>query len=168
METIIKIKITKTELQDIQETMINLINRFPELPEEVKKEGIQFEQMKPKTISMCLSTVSNPYKIRKYIDGSYISRYQFRLLLQTMDVTSEERIESQAILSKIGEWLEGRTILGNNGGSYEMGEYPKLQDKRKIIKIYKNTIPKIMQRLASNIELTEAKYTVEYYVKNDL
>lgn len=157
--------ITKTELQDIQETMINLINRFPELPSEVKRDGILFEQMKPKSICMCLSTITTPYKIKSYINGSYIARYPFRLLLQTMDTTNEERIASQAILSKIGEWFEGRTIARSDGTIYEMGEYPKLSDKREIIKLYKNTLPKIIQRLPANIEVIEARYTAEYYVK---
>ena len=157
--------ITKTELQDIQEAMINLINSFPELPKEVQKNGILFEQMNPKSVCMCLSTVAGPYKIKNYINGSYVSRYQFRLLLQTMDTTNEERIESQAILSKIGEWLEGRTITRSDGTTYEMGEYPKLSDKREIIKLYKNTLPKITQRLPANIEIIEARYTAEYFCK---
>lgn len=159
------IVVTKTELQDIQEAMINLINTFPELPQEVQRDGILFEQMKPKSVCMCLSTVASPYKIKSYINGCYIARYQFRLLLQTMDTTNEERIESQAILSKIGEWLEGRTIARSDGTTYEMGEYPKLSDKREIIKLYKNTLPKIAQRLPANIEVIEARYTAEYYVK---
>lgn len=166
MALIRTIPITKTELKDIQEAIINLINQFPFLPSEIAKEGVLFEQLKPKSISMCLSTVASPYKIRTDIDGSYISRYQFRLLIQTMDVLNKERIDSQSILSEIGEWLEGRTFI-KDGVNYSMGEYPELSDNRKIIKLYKNTIPKLVQRLPSNIEITEAKYTAEYYVQND-
>lgn len=157
--------VTKTELQDIQEAMINLINTFPELPSEVQRDGILFEQMKAKSVCMGLSTVRNPYKIKNYINGSYISRYQFRLLFQTMSTTNEERIENQSVLSKIGEWIEGRTILSSDGTAYTMGEYPTLEDGRKIIKLYKNTLPKIIQRLPANIEIIEAIYTAEYFVK---
>ena len=48
------ILVTKTEIQDIQETLIKLIETFPELPPQVKKNGIFFEQLKPKKVSMCL------------------------------------------------------------------------------------------------------------------
>ena len=70
------IPITKTELTDIQEVMITLVNSFPELPSQVKKDKIMFEQLKSQKVCMCMSTVSNPYKITTYIDGSYISRYR--------------------------------------------------------------------------------------------
>ena len=161
------IPITKTELTDIQEVMITLVNSFPELPSQVKKDKIMFEQLKSQKVCMCMSTVSNPYKITTYIDGSYISRYRFKLVLQTMDVKDEDRIESQEILSKIGEWFEGRTIVKADGTEYEMGSYPAMHDKRRITKIYKNSVPKLVQRLSANIEITEAVYTVEYYVQTD-
>lgn len=161
------IPITKTELTDVQEVMIALVNSFPELPSQVKKDKIMFEQLKPKKVCMCMSTVSNPYKVTTYIDGSYISRYRFKLVLQTMDVKDEDRIDSQGILSKIGEWFEGRTIVKADGAEYEMGNYPAMQDKRRITKIYKNSVPKLVQRLPANIEITEAVYTVEYYVQTD-
>lgn len=161
------IPITKTELTDIQQTMITLVNSFPELPSQVQKDGILFEQLKPKKVCMCMSTVSNPYKITTYIDGSYVSRYRFKLVLQTMDVKDEDRIDSQGILSKIGEWFEGRIIVKSDGTSYEMGNYPTMQDRRRITKIYKNSVPKLVQRLLPNIEITEAIYTVEYYVQTD-
>ena len=34
------ILVTKTEIQDIQETLIKLIETFPELPSQVKKDGV--------------------------------------------------------------------------------------------------------------------------------
>ena len=114
------ILVTKTEIQDIQETLIKLIETFPELPSQVKKDGVFFEQLKPKKVSMCLSTIVNPRKSSIYVDNSYTSKYQFRLLLQTMDATNQERIDSQAILSKIGEWFFGRVLVKPDGTSYSL------------------------------------------------
>lgn len=167
MSNLEKTIITKTELQDVQETLITLINSFPELPEQVKKDGVSLENLKPKNVSMCLSTVLNPYKVRVDIDGSYLAKYQFKIIFQTMDTNNNQRIDSQALLSKIGEWLEGRTLALNSGLTYEMGDYPSLSDGRRIIKLCKDTIPKLVYRLPSNIEVSEAKFTLEYYVKND-
>ena len=65
------ILVTKTEIQDIQETLIKLIETFPELPSQVKKDGIFFEQLKSKNVSMCLSTIVNPRKSSIYVDDSY-------------------------------------------------------------------------------------------------
>lgn len=161
------ILITKPELQDIQETLISLLNTFPELPSQIKSDGIFLEQLKPKNISMCLSTIRNPRKIRIDIDESYIAKYQFKIILQTMDTTNEERIESQAILSKISEWFEGREILSENGTKYSLDEYPKMSNHRKLLGIYSNSFPKLVQRLPPNIEITDCTFSAEYYVKND-
>ena len=123
------ILVTKTEIQDIQETLIKLIETFPELPSQIKKDGIFFEQLKPKNVSMCLSTVPNSKKSSIYVDDSYTSKYQFRLLLQTMDATNQERIDSQAILSKIGEWFFGRVLVKPDGTSYSLENFPELKNK---------------------------------------
>ena len=118
------ILVTKTEIQDIQETLIKLIEIFPELPFQVKKDGIFSDQLKPKNVSMCLSTIPNPRKSSIYVDDSYTSKYQFRFLLQTMDVINQERIDSQAIFSKIGEWFFGRVLLKPDGTSYYLENFP--------------------------------------------
>ena len=109
--------------------MIKLIETFPELPSQVKKDGVFFEQLKPKKVSMCLSTIVNLRKSSIYVDDSYTSKYQFRLLLQTMDVTNQERIDSQAILSKIGEWFFGRVLVKPDGTSYSLENFPELKNK---------------------------------------
>ena len=161
------ILVTKTEIQDIQETLIKLIETFPELPPQVKKDGIFFEQLKPKNVSMCLSTIVNPRKSSIYVDDSYTSKYQFRLLLQTMDVTNQERIDSQAIFSKIGEWLFGRVLVKPDGTSYSLENFPELKNKRRFLNSWMSAFPKLVQRLPPNIEITEAKFVAEYYVQND-
>ena len=161
------ILVTKTEIQDVQETLIKLIETFPELPSQIKKDGIFFEQLKPKNVSMCFSTIVNPRKSSIYVDDSYTSKYQFRLLLQTMDATNQERIDSQAILSKIGEWFFGRVLVKPDGTSYSLENFPELKNKRRFLNILMSAFPKLVQRLPPNIEITEAKFVAEYYVQND-
>lgn len=161
------VPITVAELEDIQKTMITLINSFPELPEQVRQNGIMFEQLKPRSICMCMSTISNPIRLNTYICGSYTAKYPFKLFLQTMSTSDKQRIDSQAILSKIGEWLEGRTIVSSDGNLYRMEDFPKMSDKREITQIYRTTTVKLVERLAPNIEISEAGYAVEYYVQND-
>lgn len=159
------ILLTISELEDIQKTMLALLNAFPELPEQVKKDGIFFEQLRPKCVSICMSTLPNAIVKEKYVGGSYLAKYPFKLVLQTMSVTNEQRIDSQAILSKIGEWLEGRTIVDLHGNSYEMGEYPTMSDDRNITNIYRTSGAKLTQRIPPNIEISEAKFETLYYVK---
>lgn len=167
MNGINAVPIRVSELEDIQKTMINLINTFPELPPEIKKGGILFEQLKPKSISMCMSKIPNPIRLKTYICGSYVARYPFKLILQTMSISNEERIDSQAVLSKIGEWFEGRTLVDKAGDPYSMGGYPRMSDGRNVELIYRTEGAKLTERLAPNIERTEARYAVEYFVKRD-
>ncbi len=84
-----------------------------------------------------------------------------------MSTSDEQRIDSQAILSKIGEWLEGRTIVSKEGNLYSMEDFPKMSDKRNITSIYRTSGAKLVERLAPNIEINEARYAVEYYVQSD-
>ena len=48
------ILVTKTEIQDVQETLIKLIEIFPELPSQVKKDGIFYEMQSEMAAFFCL------------------------------------------------------------------------------------------------------------------
>lgn len=161
------IPVAISELEDVQKTMLALLNTFPELPEQVQKDGIFFEQLKPNSVSMCMSTLPNAIIKEKYIGGSYLAKYPFKLVLQSMSVTNEQRIDSQAILSKIGEWLELRTMIDSHENRYELGEYPEMLGDRNITKIYRTGGAKLMQRIPPNIEISEARFETLYYVKGD-
>lgn len=99
---------------------------------------------------MCMSTISNPIRLKTYVYGSYVAKYPFKLILQTMSVSNKERIDSQAILSKTGEWLEGRTLTDKNGNSYSMGIFPKISGGRNITSIYRANGAKLVERLEPN------------------
>ena len=163
-----EIPLAFTELEDIQKTMLALLNTFPELPEQVKKDGIYFEQLKQKNVSMCMSTLPNAIIKEKYIGGSYTAKYPFRLLLQTMSVTNNQRIDAQAILSKIGEWLEGMPIVDSKGNKYQMKEYPRMNNSRNITNIQRIGGAKIIERQPPNIEITEASFEALYHVRKNL
>ena len=87
--------------------------------------------------------------------------------MQTMDATNQERIDSQAILSKIGEWFFGRVLVKPDGTSYSLENFTELKNKRRFLNIWMSAFPKLVQRLPTNIEITEAKFVAEYYVQND-
>lgn len=166
-KTINTVPIRISELEDIQKTMINLINTFPELPPQIKKGGILFEQLRPREISMCLSSLPSPIRLKTYICGSYTARYPFKVILQTMSTSNSQRINSSGILSKLGEWFEGRTLTSESGETYAMGEFPEMSDGRNITSIYRTNCARLVERLAPNIEITEARFAAEYFVKTD-
>lgn len=156
------IKVILTALKD-------LINQFPELPPQVQEDGVFFEQLKPREIGLCLSTVpSNSVKIKEYVCGKYIGRYTFKLIFQKMSVSNTQRINAQDILEKISNWLEKNPIEKEDGTVYQLDKYPELGNGRKIKKIVKTSFARIVQRLEPNIEISEVNLYLDYEVKPKL
>ena len=155
-----------SDIKIIVDALINLINKFPELPPNIKKGGILFEQSKPQNISMCLSTIPSGSIIDKtYICGKYIGIYTFKLILQKMSVTNEQRIDAQDILGKIVVWLEKSPIEKADGEVYKLEEYPPLDETRTIQKIEQISNPRIVQRLEPNIEISEVNLRLKFEVE---
>ena len=158
-----------SDISIIANTLIDLINQFPELPPQIKEDGVFFEQLKPREVGLCLSTIpSSSVKIISYVCGKYIGRYSFQLIMQKMSVSNTQRINAQDILEKIANWLENNPIEREDGTVYRIGEYPKLDDSREIKEIVKTSFARISRRLEPNIEISEVNLYLDYQVKPKL
>jgi hypothetical protein len=163
------IPIKNADIAVLEKTLIDLINTFPELPVQVEKDGVFFQNLKPKNISMGLSTIpSNSIIGETWVCGSYFAQYWFKIMLQKMSITNEELIESQNILGKITAWLEKTPIEKSDGTIYKLEEYPKLEGNINISAIEKIGHPRLVSRIPPNIEIHEAKLKLNYFVKKSL
>lgn len=161
--------IKNSDISILEKTLIDLINTFPELPAQVVNDGIFFHNLKPKNISMGLSTIpSNSIVGDTWLCGSYFARYEFKIMLQKMSVTNDEIIEAQNILGKIGAWLEKTPIKKDDGTIYQLNEYPKLEGNINISTIERLGHPRLVQRIPPNIEIHEVRLRLEYFVRKSL
>ena len=161
--------IKTSDIAVLEKTLINLINTFPELPVQIEKDGVFFQNLKPKNISMGLATIPNNSIIDEtWLCGSYFAQYWFRILLQKMSVTNDERIGAQDILGKVSHWLEKTPIEKENGTVYRLEEYPPLEGNRKIEAIEIVSFPRLVDRIPPNIEIHEVKLKLTYFVKKSL
>lgn len=124
-----------SEQEIIIKTLIDLINEFPDLPQIVKSKGLIFYDMLPNAECMGLATINSAIILQKYIGGSYIGQYNFRLQYRYSTKNYNERIQKQSLLSTIGEWLEKKKITRIDGSNFSLENYPEISTNKTIIEI---------------------------------
>jgi hypothetical protein len=143
-----------TELEDVINAVLFLINSFPGLPAPIKTDGIRFQDLLPDRISLGFATISNNIKIKTFIDGSYIGGYPFELAYGYFPKTTEKRLDGIALLGKISGFLA-------------RSEYPPLESGRKILKIAQTTGILTSFRGQQNHEYITAHFLAEYLAERN-
>lgn len=126
---------SQSEQEILIKTLIDLINTFPNLPKAVKEKGIIFYDMLPSMECIGLATIGSAIILQKYIGGSYIGQYNFRLQYRYSTKNYNERIQKQSLLSTIGEWLEKKKIITQDGSIFSLESYPEISKNINIIEI---------------------------------
>lgn len=122
-----------TDQELIIEALINLINSFPDIPKNIKE--VMFYDIFPNKESLGIATTKSAIVFKKYIGGSYIGQYNFRIHYRYATKNYKERIQKQSLISTIGEWMEQKTITKSNGETYKLESYPQISDYINIISI---------------------------------
>lgn len=122
-----------TDQELIIKALLNLINYFPDLPKSIKE--VMFYDMLPDKECMGIATTKSAIILKKYVAGSYIGQYHFRIHYRYATKNYNERIQKQSLISAIGEWLSRQTITKASGEKYRLEEYPEISDHINIISI---------------------------------
>lgn len=126
---------SQSEQEILIKTLIDLINTFPDLPKVIREKGVMFYDMFPSLECIGIATLNSAIILKKYIAGSYIGQYNFRLQYRYSTKNYNERIQKQSLLSTIGEWLEKKKITRLDGSEYSLGNYPEISKNKNIIEI---------------------------------
>lgn len=126
---------SQSEQEILIKTLMNLINTFPDLPKAIKTKGVIFYDMFPSLECLGIATLNSAIILQKYIGGSYIGQYNFRLQYRYSTKNYKERIQKQSLLSTIGEWLEKKKIKRLDGSTFELESYPEISKNKNIIEI---------------------------------
>lgn len=124
--------VSVSEQETIIQTLLDLINSFPDLPTTIKTKGIMYYDMYPDLECLGLATTGSAIKYQSFIGGSYIGQYNFRLHYRYSTKNYKERLAKQSLISTIGEWLQGYEIQREDGTKYQLNNYPEISKNKSI------------------------------------
>jgi hypothetical protein len=111
---------------------------------------IEFEYLPPERSGMSLTTIQGAYKTAQYIDGSYEAQYQFGILYRSLPTDSEERLDAESELNKLGEWAEEN--------------WPDLGDGKNVTTVQRTSSASLLARYEDKVEDYQILMTMEYEV----
>lgn len=147
----------------IIKSLINLIKKFPVLPKSVK--NIMFYDMFPDTECIGIGTNSGTKIFKKYIGGSYLGNYSFRLHYRYSTKNYNERISKQSLISSICEWLGKNPIISSDGNTYILESYPYVSDNIDIIEISEENRTILIDKNKNGIEDSIIDLNLIYHKK---
>ena len=112
--------------------------------------AIEFEYLPPERSGMSLTTIQGAYKTAQYIDGSYEAQYQFGILYRSLPTDSEERLDAESELNKLGEWAEEN--------------WTDLGDGKNVTTVQRTSSASLLARYDDNVEDYQILMTMEYEV----
>lgn len=154
-----------SEQETLINTLISLINTFPDLPRAVKEKGVLFYDMFPSLECLGIATVSSAVIFQRFIAGSYIGKYCFRLQYRYSTKNHEERISKQSLVSTIAQWLQGEDITRPNGTSYSLEKYPKISENKEIMNIEITDRTVLIDKNKSGYEDSITDLILKYHVR---
>lgn len=156
-----------SEQQMIAVAVQEILESFPELPEEIRKSGIAFQRLRPDRLCMGFASMPGATKTREYLDGSYDAQFPFQLIYRTMPTTDAERFERYNLIDRVALWLEGNELEDAEGKRYCLKGYPPLSDGREITGITATTLTTLINRSESGYEDYQGLFRVNYHRKGE-
>lgn len=135
----------------IAKSLKDHLNTWPKKPCEIKLED--FSKNPP---SMMMQQLSGSYKIRSYVNGSYLGEYPFAVYIRIEGTDTESRFDATGCLLGLAEWLEE---LNQDGSRKNL---PILTGNRKAVKISLESLPSISARYDDNTEDYQAIFKMQY------
>lgn len=100
---------SKAEEDEIVRKLMAWINTYPDLPDDIYKALIQYEQLPDDTPAMAVSSIQGTYITRRYITGGHQAEYQFKIIYRIKPGTSnDKRLMADEMLDGMGNWAFGQ------------------------------------------------------------
>lgn len=116
-----------------------------------KPGTIRFEYLKDDITSITLSVTQGAYKVKQYIDGSYMASLPFSIIYRDQPSSDDERLHMDEILDNIADWASSNVLL-------ELGE------KKVFKKLTKDTRATLFGRYDNGDEDHTVSMTLYYEV----
>lgn len=124
----IKERLSKTEYDKVGEMLLELIAECPYIPADLKGKagGIQYQSMGTEKCIGILTLPGAKY-VKRYVSGSFVAQISFQIAYKSSPTSNKQRIDAQAVVDNIMDWLEdienlpslsgGRTITSITASS---------------------------------------------------
>ncbi|MCM1219815.1 MAG: hypothetical protein NC548_35540 [Lachnospiraceae bacterium] len=113
----IKERLSKTEYDKVGEMLLELINDCPHIPKDLqgKAGGIQYQSM---GADKCIGILTLPGAkyIHKNVLGGFTAQLSFQIAYKSNPTNNRGRIDAQAVVDNIMDWLEDVTHLPSLSG----------------------------------------------------
>lgn len=86
----------------VSRKMLAFLNTFPDIPMSI--DLIDYEFMDADTPGMALSTIQGTYIVERFVHGSYIAEYQFKIIYRTKAGSPDARLSADELLDYLGSW----------------------------------------------------------------
>lgn len=98
------------EESDISKKMLKWLNTWPAQNPDVPLsiDLIDYEFMDAKDECMAMSLIQSTYIIERFISGSYIADYQFKIVYRSKPRSPDARLNADDLLNQLGEWATGQ------------------------------------------------------------
>lgn len=96
-----------TDAESVNEAILEMVMVFGEYPEtfEPSHENIKWNSINEDS-SIGLFPMSGGIYVKKYIDGSYVAQFPFRIVYKSSPTTNPGTLNSQETLEKLAKWME--------------------------------------------------------------
>lgn len=135
----------------IASSLIDHLNTWPDKPCDIKLED--FSKSPP---SMMMQQLSGSYKLRSYVNGSYMGEYPFAVYVRIEGVDTESKLDATGCLLGLAKWLNEKDPDGTRKN------LPVLTGDRTAIKIELESLPSIAAKYNDGTEDYQALFKMQY------
>ena len=135
----------------IAAALIDHLNSWADKPCEIKLED--FSKHPP---SMMMQQLSGSYKLRSYVNGSYLGEYPFAVYIRIEGVDTESKYDATGCLLGLAKWFNEKNADGTRKN------LPELTDGCKAIKIELESLPSLAARYNDGTEDYQALFKMQY------
>ena len=98
------------EEDGISKKMLTWLNTWPAHNPDVPLsiDLIDYEFMDAKDECMAMSLIQSTYIIERFISGSYIADYQFKIVYRSKPGSPGARLNADDLLNQLGDWATGQ------------------------------------------------------------
>lgn len=98
--------VSAKEEDNVSRKLLTFLNTFPDIPLPISR--IDYEFMSAEAVSMAVSTVQSTYIVERFIDGSYIAEYQFKIIYRVKPSSPDGRLKADELLDTLGDWASAQ------------------------------------------------------------
>lgn len=99
------IPLSLTDMETISEAVLQLVSQYPNLPFTASSQNVLWQSI-AKAESIGLYTLSGAIYLSKYVSGSYVAQFPFRIIYKGNPTVNKARIKKENLVAELSEWLE--------------------------------------------------------------